>query len=339
MPSFTPASLKSPLPEVDSLTDEELRNSVAGGASALRIGELGADEEEMRGFWQSHGLPDALVDRLAARAVTTGGVWADPPTLDARVSELRSALALLPLERLMLRYPDVLESRPETVQLKLQALSTALPTVDVLRMVHRRPSLLRRSAAFLTARSATILGLLPRDDLELLAGENPGLLEVASAELAARAAVIQKLYARVSVMRWNRAHAARMLWMPLKRLQRLEHVDRLNPGLRVAVPDRRFLGMADSTFHRRFVQNRKSHWTKRRHLLARKPPAKGWQPILEGERIPPKANLLQWGAAAARVARVRAALAEPDRGAAQGAPPPPRGAPSTVPYLADSRFR
>ena len=50
------SSARESPPEVASISEEEFRRSVAGGASALDIGEMGAGYDEMKRFWQARGV-------------------------------------------------------------------------------------------------------------------------------------------------------------------------------------------------------------------------------------------------------------------------------------------
>ena len=127
-------------PRVESLSNEEFRNSVAGGGSALNIGEFGEAPARMHAFWRARGVSPALAINLAERAASRGGVWGDPPTLHSRLTKLVHIMATTPLERLMSKYPQIVEQRPETVYNKLQALSAALPGNDILAMVARMPA-------------------------------------------------------------------------------------------------------------------------------------------------------------------------------------------------------
>lgn len=281
-----------------SVTVDELRNSVAGGAAALNHGEKGASAKEMLAFWHAQRLSTDLCGRLASRADSEGGVWGDPPTLNSRVHELQRIIPLVPLERLMRKMPEVVTIRPETVHRKLKALSTALPTIDTFRMVLRYPYLLRRSSDFLTSKSATILGLLPRDDMAQVLCEAPWLLDISQEELATRAALLQRLYARASINRWKRFHLLRLLRTPSNKLRQLEHVDRLNPKLRVAVHDSQFLQMAENTFHRRFVARRKSHWKRGPRDDADDPRVR-YSTAFDDVPIPTKGYVLEWGASRA----------------------------------------
>ena len=52
-------------PEAPSFSEEEFRNTVAGGASALGHGEMGAGVDEMRVFWRGRGARSALTEELA----------------------------------------------------------------------------------------------------------------------------------------------------------------------------------------------------------------------------------------------------------------------------------
>ena len=292
------------------MTEEELLASVAGGASSFAMGELGEGVEQMVTHWRAFDLPEDLVDALAEKAITDGGVWADPPTLASRVGQLQGMLPLLPLERLMRMNPAIVELRPRTVQLKLEALSAALPRVDVLRMVHARPSLLSRSPAFLQARSRTLLGLLPRNDLDAVAVEAPQLLETAPAELTERASILCRLYSRVTIQLWKRPRLIRMLMTPATRLRRVEHVSRVSPGLRVAVPDQRFLNMAESTWHKRFIERPRSQWKRRlRRATPTATPDAFASQLFEGVELPARRlSLLRWGAEYSAHARTAQAL-------------------------------
>ena len=282
-----------------TITDHEFRHSVAGGASQINNGEFGASEEEMRAFWKARGHSDEVVDRIAQRAATVGGVFGDPETLEARLAALTGMLVVVPEERILQTCADTLAYRPETTRRKLDVLSQILPKVDVLQMIYLRPKLLIRSANFLTTRCTSILGLLPRGDMVNLIGSRPDLLLVSPPELQKRAAIILKLYSRMTIIRWEREHATNMLMTPSDKLSRLELVDSLTSKLRSSVPDRVFLTMSDKVFHRRFVANRKSHWRKpgqkpreEKGFISKANPLA----LQEGENIPKNVNLLQWGA-------------------------------------------
>ena len=293
-------------PEADSVTEEELRTTQAGGASSLNHGELdGASEEDMKYFWDEYGLPSGLSGSLAGRAFLRGGVWADPVTLQDRVSKLQH-ITKVPLAKLMRQVPELVEYRPETVKSKLLTLSKALPRVDVLQMARRRPSLLRRSSSFLSERTAMLLKLLPRSDMQHVAAEAPGLLEVSPPEISNRAAAIRRLYSRLTLANWQRPHAVRLLQTPMRKLAQLEYVDRLNPNIRISIPDRRILEMSESQFARHFVKTSQAHLN-RRLEAPRGVSARGMKsPIFDDVTIPdmiPDGDLLKWGAAHARLVR------------------------------------
>ena len=250
-------------PEAPSLSLEELHSSTAGGASAFNRLERGAELGEMIEFWRSNGLHDGLASTLAARSVSDGGVWGDPPTLASRLLALQKMLPLIPLHRLLRKHPDVVQSRAETVQLKLDALSRMLPAVNVLQMVARYPPLLRRSVARLEERTAALLRALPRPDMPQVICDAPQLLDLSPNELDKRAAAIRFSYVTTSIVQWRRERLLRLLRTPSHRLRRLEHVDSLNPHLRTAVPDARLLRMDDELYRRRFVAKKHSRWRRR----------------------------------------------------------------------------
>ena len=292
----------SPPPEVQALSLEELRATTAGGASAFDRGKRGVDVDGMLEFWRGHGLDDESARALAARAESDGGVWGDPPTLVARLAAAERTLPLLPLSTLLRKYPDVVQSRPETIRQKLETLSAVLPAVDVIHMVARHPSLLRRSPGLLKERALGFLVALPRADMAQLAAVAPQLLDLAPSELAARAAAIRHSYVITTIMRWPRSRALKLLRTPSVKLQRLQHVDTLNPHLRTAVPDRKFLEMDEPLFHRRFVAKRRSLWRRRPGVQADRDaaaaPRRSRGGLFEAAHVPPRGvRLLEWGRA------------------------------------------
>lgn len=137
-PSPPPRGIRH-LPEASTISEEELRSIAAGGASLLNHGQLGASVDSMGDFWRAR-VPEPLANSLAERAISHGGIWADPLTLEHRLEDISRMIKDLPLTRLMKRYPGVVEMRPETHRLKIEALADVLPGVDVLTMVSRRPT-------------------------------------------------------------------------------------------------------------------------------------------------------------------------------------------------------
>jgi hypothetical protein len=157
----------------------------------------------------------------------------------------------------------------------------------------RANRLLRRSREALGERISATLALLPRRDMPKLVGDAPSLLEVAPAELEARGAAIRKSYVPETIVRWERHKACRLLKLRATILNRLALVDKLNPNLRVALPDETFLSMSEETFRRRFVE--KTRWMWRRRPGANSdPPARSVRPLLDVEP-PPGVNVLAWG--------------------------------------------
>ena len=298
----------------------ELRHSVAGGASALNHGEIGASVDDMRAFWGARGLAHDVRENLAGRATSQGGVWGDPPTLDSRLGAVLPLLAEVSFEHLMRKYPEILVGRPELVRHKLHALSGALPSVDVLRLVCLRPQLLRRSAQALADRAKILLGALPRTDMTRVIAGCPQLLEIQPTELASRAAIIRRCYAPVTLMRWPHDKVEYMLRMPSERLQRLEIVDRLSPKLRASVPDYRFLNLPEKTFRWRFLEKKSpSRWRRRPGAGKEEPllPLGAISPLISEPLPPAGTDLLQWGRQQMRARRRHLELAG-DEGAHSG---------------------
>jgi hypothetical protein len=289
------------IPEAESLSPDEFHRTVAGGASAFAIGELGASAEEMREFWMSRSVTDgALLHELSQRAANVGGVWGDPPTLGDRLAALEGLVPLRPaqLERLLRDAPHALAMRPQTVRAKVEALSRALPRVDVLEMVARRPSLLRRSPTHLARRAAAATAVMARSDMQEVVGRMPHLIEISAAELGARARALHSSYVPETMATWSTDRAAELLGTPASRLQRLRVLEGLNPGLRAALPDRYVLQMSENRWQLHFVQKKLSRW--RGGRAVRPPPVSRDASPFNGAAVPRSGNALAWGRAQVR---------------------------------------
>lgn len=310
-------------PEVPSLSVSEFRETVAGGASARPMGAAGVGHLELVAFWSSYGLRRENIERLTALGARFGGIWADPPTLRARLVFLGDLIPALPLKKLIAICPQALAVRPENMRAKLHALADVLPGVDVLMLMARRPALLRRSASLLQERGSVALEILPRSDMGKLIEEAPFLLELGPAELKARADALRFSYTPATIKRWKRSHAAQMMSFPASRLQRLRHVDRLNPDLRAAVPDSRFIFMRDTRYERHFV-DRKRKTMPYKWKLNGKRIVETRDRTVVSEEVPRTGNLFAW--TRARAAKQAISERTPSRTAARRhalVPPPP----------------
>ena len=299
-PLCTRAPTASPpthVPEdVESLSVSDFHQMPAGGASAFSIGEFGAGASEMQRFWVGRGVADEeLLQLLSQRAVTDGGVWCDPPTLAARLDALAKIIPLRPKQyaELLRSAGHTLTVRSETVRLKLHSLSRVLPHGDVLDMVARCPKLLNRSPAALEKRVAAVKAALPRSDMAELIAECPDLLEISPSELDARAAALRESYMAETIATWRAQKALRMLKVPAKRLRRLRFLEGLNPGLRVALPDRKILRMRERSWKLNFEQKKLSRWRGGRTVRPT-PEPRNLSPLM-GSVVPRTGNALAWG--------------------------------------------
>lgn len=289
-------SERSALPDAGAIRLDELRRTVEGGASRLGKGERGASVVEMRSFWRDAGAAEGRVrEELAERAASQGGVWADPPTLADRLRELQFMVPPLPRARLLARFPDGLSYHPLELRRKLEGVASCLPGVNVLQMIARRPGLLRRSEANLAERIGNIVALLPRDDMAHVLAAAPGLIEVSPPELLARAQAMRTSYSTETIAGWDRAKAVRMLQRSSRLLQRLAHLDGLDPGLRMRHADSRFLSMPQPTYERTFETKKRPRWKKRPGALGGPTPRS--RTLARAEEVPTSGvNLFHWGA-------------------------------------------
>lgn len=283
-------------PEVPSFSVDEFRDSVAGGASALERGQMGAGVDEMRTFWRGRGAHSHLSEELAQLATSSGGVWADPSTLSARLEELMRLFAPASLEQLVGKCPQALQMRSETIHQKVSALSEALRGVDILEMIGRHPPLLRRSSETLISRAQVVLTALPRDDMARVILHDPRLLDVSPHEIEARAASIRTSYVPETISGWDRPRAARMMMSSSRRLQRLAQVDEHSPGLRRHVSDETLVNMREDAFQHRFLlrrQRRRKSALGSRGLAPRGRSAES--PFIHRESVPRSGSALQFG--------------------------------------------
>jgi hypothetical protein len=284
-------------PIATSVSEDEFRQSVAGGAAIRSIGEFGAPGLSMHAFWKRRGVThDQLIDTLAGQADLRGGVWSDPETLNARLDALLQITAPLTLTQLMKRCPEAVTVRSDTIRAKYTALADALQgKADAKQLVAHRPSLLRRSPEYLSARVRAVSEALPRSDMPHVLMRMPRLLEVGQHELSRRSAAIRASYKPETIAGWSTKRAARLLATPSHRLERLAHVDGLNPSFRIAVPDVTLLRMKDTVYERRFVHSKNSRWRRRglgsagERLAPRHRPLGDAPPPLQG------VNYLVWG--------------------------------------------
>ena len=300
------ASTSTPPPakiaEAESLSEAEFRRSVAGGASAYAVGEMGAPPSVMRAFWNERGVGDDMLhDDLALKAKTRGGVWGDPPTLAKRLDALEKLLPMQPEQLSSLLSGtacDVLLLRSDTLRTKVHALSSLLPKTDVLRLFMRMPILLRHSPEWYKRQVSAARALLPRADMDELIAEKPRLLMTPHHELLARTAAFRSSYVPEAMARWSPQKALAMLHMPSKRLERLKILEGLNPGLRVALPDRKVLQMDEKKWMNNFVLRKRSRWRGGRAVRP-EPWPRELSPLAR-ELPPDDVNALAWGREKAR---------------------------------------
>jgi hypothetical protein len=294
--SYASSSSRSPPTpptlEAESVSIDEFERSSA--ANTLSRGQMGSSAEAMHDFWSIRGLDDALSAKLALKAEADGGVWADPATLSARIKATVKMLAPMPLERLVRRCPEALQSRPETAVRKLETLTRCLPGVDVIKMVGLDPTLLKRSPEALQARVQLVMAALPRPDMAHVIARQPILLRIAPEELAARSRAIRAAYVASTIAGWDPSRAGRMLCTKATVLSRLALVDSIHPGVRVATRDKKLLRMREDEFHTRFEHKQRSKWGKKRVTAAAQLPPRSRSPFGD-EAVPQRGNMLVWG--------------------------------------------
>lgn len=309
-PSSSASRAAAAIPVADSVSESEFYRLPEGGASALNFGEFGESPEAMRRFWFFRGgvHDDDLLDILARRAAADGGVWGDPATLAVRLDALDALLPMRGFQRLNLlkNAGRVLGERPETVRAKLEALSRALPKADVLDMATRCPQLLQYASPTLAQRIQTVLTGLPRSDMVKVIVEQPSLLTTSPKELSARLAALRASYVRETIARWPRERAVHMLSFNSKRLGRLLHLEGLNPGLRIAIPDLRILGMKEKAWLKNFVHKKMPKWRKGNTVRPEVLPRDALSP-LHGIEVPERGNVFAFGRSV-REARARGEL-------------------------------
>ena len=327
-PSASAAPLTGAAEDAELLTEAELAARVGAAAYAPGVAPESIDGVEsvkaMHSWWLSRGIGHELAQRLARRVREVGGVWADPPTLELRAKRLLGAVPLIDLNRLLHKWPEILEFKDSDVRARLEALRRALPGQDIMQMVVAHPQVLSRDADDLAARLAA-LPTLPFVDVARLIAVDPELLEPAPEALASRAAELQRSFSPRHLLRLAKvqpARLARLLKFPQDVLQRLEHLSVQFPGARIAAPDVTMLKMNQRRFEENFL---------RRKHLKRYPRGRMEQRVPVGALGVPGPrhhaahnNLFVWAAGkrkqleAERDARDAAAAA-----AAARAPPPP----------------